>query len=505
MEAKDLNIGDLLFVPYLKSESYSNLDKDMLNIAPYFILLGELIYNHLNVSYKLIFKLDGEDEALKNNIEVELKKLFKNEDFKLMKSEEVEYDNGLVQFQAYCPREFVNKFKNIFNGEKYERISPDFMNMEKNDFEIFFESLKKISKNNTISIKSSEILNDLKMLMHKNDVLSIVEKKYNKKYVSKITAYSIYHWSKPPRISYHEIEYKLWDLKFDIKPLISNEKGYFLPITNISSKYLETNVYNFEVNNTNTYLVQGVAVHNCSAPSRDENQLHAAVVELVTHDNAEIKYSTVQNWFPGDEQGKGGIYNFVTKRALCSGVNSKVMWTQVETGSAITWKYPSCILKGDGSIGEFYSVAITNNAQQADTGTKMIHIGKNTRSRVVSKGVSAGNSRQTYRGLVSIKKGAVGAKNKTQCDSMILGDKCIANTIPYIENENSFSKIEHEATVSKVDEEKLFYLMQRGISEENAVALLVTGFCKEVMQVLPAEFAYEAAALIELSVEGAVG
>ena len=246
-------------------------------------------------------------------------------------------------------------------------------------------------------------------------------------------------------------------------------------------------------------------LEGCTAPQRDENQLHAAVVELVALDNAEIKYSTVQNWFPGDENGVGGIYNFVTKRGACRGDNSKISWTQVETGSAVTWKYPSCILQGDNSVGEFYSIAITNNYQQADTGTKMIHLGKNTKSRIVSKGISAGHADQTYRGLVRVSPKADGAHNFTQCDSLLIGDKCGAHTVPYIESRNNQARVEHEATTSKISEDQLFYCRQRGISEEDAVALVVNGFCREVLQQLPMEFAVEAQKLVGISLEGSVG
>ena len=246
-------------------------------------------------------------------------------------------------------------------------------------------------------------------------------------------------------------------------------------------------------------------LEGCTAPMRDENQLHAAVVELIALDDAEIKYSTVQNWYPGDADGKGGIYNFVTKRGACRGKNSKISWTQVETGSAITWKYPSCILQGDNSVGEFYSIAITNNAQQADTGTKMIHIGKNTTSRIISKGISAGKSDQTYRGLVKISAKAEGARNYTQCDSLLIGDKCGAHTVPYIESRNKAAIVEHEATTSTVSEDQLFYLRQRGIPQEAAVALVVNGFCREVLQQLPMEFAVEAQKLVGISLEGSVG
>ena len=246
-------------------------------------------------------------------------------------------------------------------------------------------------------------------------------------------------------------------------------------------------------------------LEGCTAPQRDENQLHAAVVELIAMDNAEIKYSTVQNWYPGNKEGKGGVYNFVTKRGMCKGNSSKISWTQVETGSAITWKYPSCILAGDNSIGEFYSVAVTNNFQQADTGTKMIHIGKNTKSRIVSKGISAGKSQNAYRGLVKVHKKAENARNFSQCDSLLMGNNCGAHTFPYIEVSNNTSKIEHEATTSKIGEDMLFYFQQRGIDEETAVAMIVNGFCKEVMDHLPMEFAVEARKLLEISLEGSVG
>jgi Fe-S cluster assembly protein SufB len=246
-------------------------------------------------------------------------------------------------------------------------------------------------------------------------------------------------------------------------------------------------------------------LEGCTAPMRDTNQLHAAVVELVALDNATIKYSTVQNWYPGDKQGRGGIYNFVTKRGKCLGVNSKISWTQVETGSAITWKYPSCLLIGENSVGEFYSVALTNNYQQADTGTKMIHIGKNTRSTIVSKGISAGHGQNTYRGQVKIQKSAAGARNYSQCDSLLLGDKCGAHTFPYLEVKNTSSQVEHEASTSKIGEDQIFYCRQRGLSTEDAVGMIVNGFCKEVFRELPMEFAVEAQKLLGISLEGSVG
>jgi Fe-S cluster assembly protein SufB len=246
-------------------------------------------------------------------------------------------------------------------------------------------------------------------------------------------------------------------------------------------------------------------LEGCTAPMRDENQLHAAVVELVAHDNATIKYSTIQNWYPGDHEGRGGIYNFVTKRGTCAGAHSKITWTQVETGSAITWKYPSCILQGDHSIGEFYSVATTNNWQQADTGTKMIHLGKQTKSTIVSKGISAGHGQNTYRGLVRIGKNAQGARNYSQCDSLLIGDKCGAHTFPYLEIRNTSARVEHEASTSKIGEDQIFYCRQRGLSTEDAVNMIVSGFCKEVFRELPMEFAVEATKLLSVSLEGSVG
>ncbi len=246
-------------------------------------------------------------------------------------------------------------------------------------------------------------------------------------------------------------------------------------------------------------------LEGCTAPMRDENQLHAAVVELIAMKDAEIKYSTVQNWYPGDEQGRGGIYNFVTKRGICQGENAKISWTQVETGSAITWKYPSVLLQGDNAVGEFYSVALTRNMQQADTGTKMIHIGKNTRSTIISKGISAGKGQNAYRGLVKVLKSANNARNYSQCDSLLIGDRCGAHTFPYMEVKNQTAQVEHEATTSKISEDQLFYCMQRGLSEEDAVSMIVNGFCKEVFKELPMEFAVEARKLLEISLEGAVG
>jgi Fe-S cluster assembly protein SufB len=292
---------------------------------------------------------------------------------------------------------------------------------------------------------------------------------------------------------------KTWDM------VRETDTHFIVPIREVSREPYNDLVFNIDIDETHSYTVRGIAVHNCTAPMRDSNQLHAAVVELIAHKNAGIKYSTVQNWYPGDKYGKGGIYNFVTKRGICLEPNSKISWTQVETGSAITWKYPSVILKGDNSIGEFYSVALTNNYQQADTGTKMIHIGKNTRSTIISKGISAGHGQNSYRGQVKITKSAVGARNYSQCDSLLIGDQCGAHTFPYIEVKNTSAKLEHEATTSKISEDQLCYCNQRGISTEDAVNLIVNGYCKEVFRQLPMEFAVEAQKLLAVSLEGSVG
>ncbi len=312
---------------------------------------------------------------------------------------------------------------------------------------------------------------------------------------------------KDGRIIHHSERYTLCHSQKTRGRRVVRRDGYFLvPIRRIQRQPYSGYVYNFETQaEPHSYLVKGFAVHNCTAPQRDENQLHAAVVELVALDDAFIKYSTVQNWYPGDAEGKGGIYNFVTKRGECRGKNSHISWTQVETGSAITWKYPSCVLKGDGSVGEFYSVATVNNYQQADTGTKMIHIGRDTKSTIVSKGISAGHGQNTYRGLVRILPSAQGARNFTQCDSLLMGGRCGAHTFPYVEVKNPSATVEHEASTSKISDDQLFYCLARGISEEDAVNMIVSGFCKSVFKELPMEFAVEAQNLLAVSLEGAVG
>ncbi|MFQ5843358.1 MAG: SufD family Fe-S cluster assembly protein [Planctomycetota bacterium] len=312
---------------------------------------------------------------------------------------------------------------------------------------------------------------------------------------------------KDGRTIHHQARYVLFYAKNTRgRRAIPRDGSFLVPVMGIERQPHDGFVYNLETRaEPHSYLVKGFAVHNCTAPMRDENQLHAAVVELVALDDAQIKYSTVQNWYPGDAEGRGGIYNFVTKRGACRGARSKISWTQVETGSAITWKYPSCILQGDDSIGEFYSVALTNNYQQADTGTKMVHLGRNTRSTIVSKGISAGRGQNTYRGLVKIMPRAAGARNHSQCDSMLIGDRCGAHTFPYIEVRNRSGTVEHEATTSKIGEDQIFYCKQRGIPEEDAVSMIVNGFCREVFRELPMEFAVEAQKLLGVSLEGSVG
>ncbi|MGH8284611.1 MAG: SufD family Fe-S cluster assembly protein, partial [Steroidobacteraceae bacterium] len=309
------------------------------------------------------------------------------------------------------------------------------------------------------------------------------------------------------RVIRHSKRYMLYYAENTRSRRAIRRDGYYLvPVRTIRRQPYDGYVYNFETaSEPHSYLVKGFAVHNCTAPQRDENQLHAAVVELVALDDAYIKYSTVQNWYPGDAEGRGGIFNFVTKRGDARGRSSRISWTQVETGSAITWKYPSCVLRGEGSIGEFYSVATVNNRQQADTGTKMIHIGANTRSTIISKGISAGRGQASYRGLVRMLPSAHGARNFTQCDSLLMGGKSAAHTFPYIEVKNPTATVEHEASTSKISDEQLFYCLQRGISEEDAVNMIVSGFCKSVFKELPMEFAVEAQALLAVSLEGAVG
>jgi Fe-S cluster assembly protein SufB len=313
--------------------------------------------------------------------------------------------------------------------------------------------------------------------------------------------------TKDGRVIRHSKHYTLFYCQQSRGRRVIRRDGYFLvPVRKVSRQPYSGYVYNFETEaQPHSYLVKGFAVHNCTAPQRDENQLHAAVVELVALKDAYIKYSTVQNWYPGDEHGVGGIYNFVTKRGECRGRNSKISWTQVETGSAITWKYPSCVLRGENSVGEFYSVAVANNYQQADTGTKMIHIGRNTKSTIVSKGISAGHAENTYRGLVKILPSAAGARNFTQCDSLLMGAQCGAHTFPYVEVKNPSATVEHEASTSKISEDQLFYLLARGIGREDAVNMIVSGFCKSVFKELPMEFAVEAQNLLAVSLEGAVG
>jgi Fe-S cluster assembly protein SufB len=312
---------------------------------------------------------------------------------------------------------------------------------------------------------------------------------------------------KDGRVIHHSTRYVLfYALNTRGRRTIRRDDYFLVPVRQIARQRYDGFVYNFETStDPHSYLVKGFAVHNCTAPQRDENQLHAAVVELIALDDARIKYSTVQNWYPGDANGVGGIYNFVTKRGECRGRNAHISWTQVETGSAITWKYPSCVLRGAGSIGEFYSVATVNNRQQADTGTKMIHIGPGTRSTIISKGISAGHGQNTYRGLVKVLPSAQGARNFTQCDSLLLGSECGAHTFPYLEVKNPSATVEHEASTSKISEDQLFYCLQRGISQEDAVNMIVSGFCKSVFKELPMEFAVEAQNLLAVSLEGAVG
>ena len=399
----------------------------------------------------------------------------------------------------------------VGKGALNKKLSSELINMPENSIHFFIDSYLKgdgnisyrdhIRKNGNIKkimskrlcTSSKLLVQDLLLLLARINIFGIVvERLAGKDFVQGREIYRQESWQ------------IVWTPNQKYNQVRKTGKGFWIPIRSISQRYEETIVYNFEVNNTNTYLAQGIAVHNCSSPARLENQLHAAVVEIIALENSSVKYSTVQNWYPGDENGKGGIYNFVTKRGDCREANSHISWTQIETGSGITWKYPSVLLKGDNSTGEFYSVALTNHYQQADTGTKMIHIGKNTKSTIISKSISAGESSGTYRGLVRFSNKAIGARNFTQCDSLIFGNAMV-NTYPYIESFQPKSIIEHEATTTKISEENLFYLQQHGLTEEQAKNMLVNGFCKSVFQKLPAEFAVEAQKLIEINLEGSMG
>lgn len=501
IKADQIEKGDFVLVPKLHRDDSSMFNDAELELLGYYLAEGSTCFNKLNKQFvnSFAFGLSEKDlidrtRSLIENLSGRCAYINKNE----------ERNGANVQFYS---AEYSDWF--TFHCGKHATdkvLSEELMSVSPRQAKVFLDAYlagdgNVCERDNSTMVRfctaSEKLAQQVQMLLNKLDIQAWIqvreggEAKFSNKSDCVINRQPLYH------VGY--TENKKWDM------VRETETHFIVPVREVTREAFDDLVFNIDVAETHSYLVKGFAVHNCTAPQFDTNQLHAAVVELVALDDAEIKYSTVQNWYAGDENGKGGIYNFVTKRGACRGKNSKISWTQVETGSAITWKYPSVILQGDNSIGEFYSVALTNHAQIADTGTKMIHIGKNTKSTIVSKGISAGKSNNSYRGLVKVMPKAEGARNYTQCDSMLIGGKCEANTFPYIEVMNNSARVEHEATTSKISEEQLFYLQQRGISQEDAVSLIINGFCKEVFRELPMEYAVEATKLLGLKLEGSVG
>lgn len=505
VEAKDLREGDFVYMPIVNAK-YSDISEEDAELLGFYLAEGSSYFNKANKQYTNQFSLHIKETEYANRIsDLVMKKFGKRVYFT---QEPKKNALGLAFYSKEAHDWFIY---HVGKGALNKKLSPELINMPEKSIHCFIDSYLKgdgnifyrnnIRKNGTIKqvmskrlcTSSKLLVQDLLLLLARINIFGIVvERLAGKDFVQGREIYRQESWQ------------IIWTPEQKFNQIRKTGKGFWIPIRSISQRYEETIVYNFEVNNTNTYLAQGIAVHNCSSPSRMENQLHAAVVEIIALEKASVKYSTVQNWYPGDENGYGGIYNFVTKRGECRGDDSHISWTQIETGSGITWKYPSVILRGNRSTGEFYSVALTNHYQQADTGTKMIHLGENTKSTIIAKSISAGKSVGTYRGLVRIAKKAKNAHNFTQCDSMIFGQAQV-HTYPYIENSQMTAITEHEATTSKISEENLFYLQQRGLTEEQAKNMLVNGFCKSVFQKLPAEFAVEAQKLLEINLEGSMG
>jgi Fe-S cluster assembly protein SufB len=501
LAAKELEAGDFLFVSKLAHQIESPFNDDEIELLGYYLAEGSSYYNTANKQYTNQLSFGLHEKDLVQHVKALTEKVTGRP---VYLTEQADRNGASLSFYS---EQYHNWFiEHCGKGACNKQLSDALMQLPPAQIKRFLDaylagdgniSERGNSKMIRFCTASQKLAQQVQMILNQLGIFAWIqthkggETKFSNQSDRIINRQPLYH------VGYTAD--KTWDM-------VRETEDYFIvPIREISYEPFDDLVYNIEVENTHSYLVKGVAVHNCSAPQRDENQLHAAVVELVALKNAEIKYSTVQNWYPGDKDGKGGIYNFVTKRADCKGENSKVSWTQVETGSAITWKYPSCVLTGDNSVGEFYSVAVTNNAQQADTGTKMIHIGKNTKSTIISKGISAGKAQNTYRGLVRVLKSAEHARNYTQCDSLLVGDRCGAHTFPYVEVKQPTAKVEHEATTSKISEDQLFFCQQRGLSPEDAVSMIVNGFCKQVFKELPMEFAVEAQALLGLSLEGSVG
>ncbi|MBK8147262.1 MAG: SufD family Fe-S cluster assembly protein [Acidobacteria bacterium] len=502
IKADELEKGDFVLVPKLQRPESGKFNDDELELLGYYLAEGSTCFNKLNKQFVNSFAFGLAEEQLIDRTKQLIEKLSGKRAY-VVKNEARNGAN--VQFYSSEFSDWFTLHCGKYASEK--SLSGELMNVSPRQAKVLLEAYlagdgNVCDRNGSTMVRfctvSEKLAQQVQMLLNKLDIQAWIQVREGGE--------AVFSKNQPERIINRKPLYQVGytaDKKWDM--VRETETHFIVPVREVVREQYDDLVFNIDVDETHSYLVKGFAVHNCTAPQFDTNQLHAAVVELVALDDAEIKYSTVQNWYAGDAEGKGGIYNFVTKRGACRGVNSKISWTQVETGSAITWKYPSVILQGDNSIGEFYSVALTNNAQIADTGTKMIHLGKNTKSTISSKGISAGKSNNSYRGLVKVMPKADGSRNYTQCDSMLIGGKCEANTFPYIEVQNSTARVEHEATTSKISEEQLFYLQQRGISQEDAISLIINGFCKEVFRELPMEYAVEATKLLGLKLEGSVG
>jgi len=501
IKAEDLEKGDFLLVPKLQADTTEQLNDAQVELLGYYLAEGSSYFNQANKQYtnQLSFGLDEKPLAYRA---AEL--VTSVTGCKAYLTEQPDRNGLGVSFYSKEYSEWLTH--HCGKGAATKSLSPELMRLNAHQTQILLDAYlagdgNVCDRNGSQMVRfcttSETVAQQVQTLLNRQGIYSWIQVRPGG--TSKFSHQSKQIINRQPLYQVGYTEDKSWDM------VRETETHFLVPIREISREPWDDLVFNIDVAETHSYLVRGIAVHNCTAPMFDTNQLHAAVVELVALDNAEIKYSTVQNWYAGDENGKGGIYNFVTKRGLCQGVNSKISWTQVETGSAITWKYPSCVLVGDNSVGEFYSVALTNNCQQADTGTKMIHVGKNTRSTIISKGISAGRSQNSYRGLVKMGPKAIGARNYSQCDSMLIGDQAGANTFPYIQVQNNTAQVEHEASTSKIGEDQLFYFAQRGISAEDAVSMMISGFCRDVFNQLPMEFAVEADRLLSLKLENSVG
>jgi len=501
LAAKELAAGDFIFVSKLAHQLESPFTDAEAELLGYYLAEGSSYYNTANKQYTNQLSFGLHETALVQHVKALTEKVTGRP---VYLTEQADRNGASLSFYSQHYHDWF--IGHCGKGACNKTLSAELMALPPAQIKILLDAYllgdgNRCERGNSRMVRfctaSQTLAQQVQMLLNTVGIFAWIQTrpggpaKFSNQSDRVINRQPLYH------VGYAED--KSWDM-------VRETEDYFIvPIREVSYEPFEDLVFNIEVANSHSYLVKGVAVHNCTAPMRDENQLHAAVVELIAMKDATIKYSTVQNWYPGDKNGLGGIYNFVTKRADCRGDNAKVSWTQVETGSAITWKYPSVVLTGDNAVGEFYSVAVTNNYQQADTGTKMIHIGKNTRSTIVSKGISAGKAQNTYRGLVKVLKSAENARNYTQCDSLLVGDQCGAHTFPYIEVKQPSAQVEHEATTSKISEDQLFFCQQRGLSAEDAVSMIVNGFCKEVFKELPMEFAVEAQALLGLSLEGSVG